>query len=390
MEENKPKKVQTNKKASNSTKKNNNIKKTVSSTKKNTTEKITNNKQPNKNNIKKSTTNKKKNSTKITKEVKDKTPKETVIDNTIDTKEINVIEKDILIDNDYTNNQKSIIETIDLTLNEVKIDEYFNKEDNINNNKVDNYISDIFEKDYGKQSKDLKFDNTTKIDEVLLNKTINNKTNNETQIKKINNINIFLMIIIVILLIVITILFLNHSKPIKKTKQEPIVTTEISVDENILFIGDSLTQEYNLDENFSYNKTVNNLKETTTYKILNNMKENIYIYNPSTIILMIGNDDYKEDIDSKNTIKNIKQIINETILNRNLSKIVVLPLFPNENNKEIENINDEIQEFCNDKEITYIDIYDEFIKEEIFNNNSLSTKGFQTLTTNLIPILNKE
>lgn len=337
----------------------------------------------------------------------------TIIKDDFNPNNIVLIEPEITYDitkEDITDDINDINET-DIPIDEIITNhEPISKRINSNQEKVDNFISDIFEKENKKQIKDSNFHkeniidqlyNTTKIqnkneldrikdNHILKNIKETNKKNDNIISTKKSKINIYLIIIFILLIIISFIFTKSLNNETKKIDNEPIIQKEYITDENILFVGDSTIKDYDIEKHFSYNKTVNNIKKITTNELLKEMNENIYIYNPSKTVLIIGNDDIKENIDYNTTIKNTKQIINEIILNRNLSEIFVVSLFPQNNNQDIKSINKEIKEFCIDKNIMFVDIYNKFINEDNFNEDSLSEIGYELLTNTLIPYINKE
>ena len=80
----------------------------------------------------------------------------------------------------------------------------------------------------------------------------------------------------------------NHNKVKVVTKTK----TEI---QNIVFLGDSITNRYDLEKYFSDINIVNSGKEgNKATDILASMKERVYDYNPSKLFLLIGTNDLDE------------------------------------------------------------------------------------------------
>lgn len=134
----------------------------------------------------------------------------------------------------------------------------------------------------------------------------------------------------------------------------------------IIFLGDSITECYNLDEHFSDIKLINKGKSgDTTIDILNRLNESVFMFNPDIVFLLIGTNDL-ELLNSrpKQIIKNITKIIKQ-IKNYN-SKITIYlqsiypvnhPIKPfsvgKRTNKDILEINKEIKKI---KLATYLDV----------------------------------
>lgn len=314
------------------------------------------------------TANKSKNTNKNIKTNKDKNIKENKdINNSKTIKEnimINEKTKEIKIGINQTNNKNHIYD------NNIK-----------KTNKVDNYINDIFEKENKKQIKDSTFSKKAEIKESFINK------------EKVNTYN-YLIIIIVTLIIIIISLFIKTltikcDNNTETNNGEQNIQKEIIIDENILFLGNSILEDYDIDKYFPSNKVVKNIIDISTEELLSNMKNNIYVYNPSKTVLLIGNNDIKKNIPRNEIIKNTKQIINEIILNRNLSEIIVVSIFPVDEIEKVKYINYEIEEFCDDKNIKYINVYEDFIEKNYYNDQTISKKGYQLLTSKLIKNINK-
>ena len=66
---------------------------------------------------------------------------------------------------------------------------------------------------------------------------------------------------------------------------------------NYLFLGDSITDFYDLDKYYEGLPVVNSgISGNTTEDILNDMKNRVYNYNPSKVFLLIGTNDLIHDI----------------------------------------------------------------------------------------------
>ena len=86
---------------------------------------------------------------------------------------------------------------------------------------------------------------------------------------------------------------------------------------NYLFLGDSITDYYDLDKYYEGYKVVNSgISGNQTSDILDDLQKRAYVYNPSTIFLLIGTNDYIHNKKEAETVNNIKEIIEK--LNKNL------------------------------------------------------------------------
>lgn len=155
--------------------------------------------------------------------------------------------------------------------------------------------------------------------------------------------------------------------------KEKIVTKEVEkevqvVPDNYLFLGDSLTDYFYLESYFPNQPVVNSgIAGNTTDQILASMKTRVYDYNPSKIFLLIGTNDLRDGKSQEAVVQNIEKIIEEIQINRKQAEIFVESLYPVNasvssavgirSNETIQNINAQLQEYCNEKDLTYIDLY---------------------------------
>lgn len=175
-------------------------------------------------------------------------------------------------------------------------------------------------------------------------------------------------------------------------------------DENIVFVGDSITYQYNLEKYYKDKIHVVNsgIDGNTINDVLDNLYERIYRYNPTKVFLLIGTNDvpYK---DEKVIEDGIKEIVNNIRKNRSNCEIYLESIYPvndtdNEKishpmvngrkNEKIMNINKELKAFADKtKNVTYINMYDKLLDE---NDNMkleytreglhLSDEGYKVVT----------
>ena len=161
---------------------------------------------------------------------------------------------------------------------------------------------------------------------------------------------------------------------------------------NIVFFGDSITEQYKLDkffhEPYIINKGVGGDK---TEDLLERIEKDAYQYNPSDVIILVGINDILHDINDDDILLNIETIVNDIKLNRPAANIFVESIYPinekliNENkehkvyNKNIKSINKEIKQMCLQNGVTYINVFDSLTDEE-GNLKKLYTKEGLHLT----------
>lgn len=155
--------------------------------------------------------------------------------------------------------------------------------------------------------------------------------------------------------------------------KEKIVTKEVKkevqvVPDNYLFLGDSLTDYFDLETYFPGKPVVNSgIAGNTTDQVLALMKTRVYDYNPSKIFLLIGTNDLRDGKSQEAVVQNIEKIIEEIQTNRKQADIFVESLYPVNasvssavgirSNETIQNINVQLKEYCKEKNLTYIDLH---------------------------------
>ena len=171
---------------------------------------------------------------------------------------------------------------------------------------------------------------------------------------------------------------------------------------NYLFLGDSITDYYNLDTYYGGLPVVNSgIEGNTTEDILSDMKNRVYNYNPSKVFLLIGTNDLIHNMEVKEIVSNIEKIISEISNNEPQAEIYVESIYPvndnlNEdivnvrNNEDIMEINEKIKAYCEANDCTYINIYDILLDEdgnfnEEYTDDGLhpNSRGYEVITAEL-------
>lgn len=168
----------------------------------------------------------------------------------------------------------------------------------------------------------------------------------------------------IIILLIIFFLYSNKKTP--------------TIDDNFVFLGDSITNGYNLDKYYPEYPTVKSgVNGYKTQDILNNMNNMVYIYNPSKVFLLIGINDIHAGKSKEYIINNIEKIIDNIKENRKNAKIYVESIYPvnskirnNSKNDFTIEVNKAIKKLCKEKNIVYINIHDLLID----NNGDLKKK----------------
>ena len=168
---------------------------------------------------------------------------------------------------------------------------------------------------------------------------------------------------------------------------------------NYLFLGDSITDFYDLEKYYEGLPVVNSgISGNTTEDILNDMKGRVYDYNPSKVFLLIGTNDLIHDVSIDDISTNIEKIVNDINSNEPQSEIYVESVYPvNDNldedmvdvrnNDDIMKINEKIKKYCDDKGYTYINMYDKLLDDdgnfnEEYTDDGLhpNSRGYEVIT----------
>ena len=193
--------------------------------------------------------------------------------------------------------------------------------------------------------------------------------------------------------------------------QNLLVTKEM-ISDNVVFLGDSITYQYPLDEFYEDTHVVNSgVNGNQTTDILDNMYERVYRYNPSKVILLIGTNDLTNNRSDEEILGNIKKIIIRIKENRPYAKIYVQSIYPinetmqkeadvledHKTNKRISEVNKKLKEICKEEKITYIDTYSTLLDENKELKRSyaedglhLTALGYIKVTNVLMPYINDE
>ncbi len=153
-------------------------------------------------------------------------------------------------------------------------------------------------------------------------------------------------------------------------------------DKKIIFIGDSITEGFDLKKYFpSFNIINEGISGNSTIDIINRLDQSIFRHNPDVVFLLIGTNDIDvPSLPNDEVIYNIKKIIKTIQKKLKHVKLYVQSIYPvfydmnplsvgKRKNKDILYINEKIK---NIKNITYIDM-DVILSDENGNLNKLYT-----------------
>lgn len=240
-------------------------------------------------------------------------------------------------------------------------------------------------------------------------KSSSKKNKKNKKRKKSNLLVKFVFVIIIVLgcFFIIDYIGIFKSKVKVVTKEVTKEVTKVVVDDNYLFLGDSITDFYDLDHYYKDLPVVNSgISGNTTDDILDNMKERVYQYNPSKVFILIGTNDLIHDKSVEEVSDNIQKIIDEIQENRPYCKIYLESIYPinntdddkidnnmvnKRNNNDIKKINEKLVEIAKSEKITYIDMYsllkdeDDNLKLEYTKEGlHMSDQGYDVITKELM------
>lgn len=178
-----------------------------------------------------------------------------------------------------------------------------------------------------------------------------------------------------IISIILILLLLFLLKTIIDSKKPTIVKKEI-INPNVVMLGDSITDFYDLDKYYGSDKLIVNsgINGNKTDDIINNIRKRVYAYNPSKLFLLIGvNDILYDDASPEEVIDQIDIIANEVNQKLPNTKIYIESIYPVNNtwknehdnrlkdeieiNETIVETNKLIEQYCIDNDYKYIDVY---------------------------------
>jgi len=213
----------------------------------------------------------------------------------------------------------------------------------------------------------------------------------------------FSLILLIMLAIMIILMFFNnlHLKKIIKVLDSKMETKEVVKKDKIIFLGDSITHRYDLKKYYDNKNIINQgIEGNTTEDVLERLQTGVYDYNVKKVILLIGTNDIG---DQEDPIENIKLIINKIKSHDNSIEIIVESIYPINNTKNSKikkdvvgtRNNEKIKEICKEKNITYVNVYDELTDkngnlklEYTVEGLHISDEGYKKITNVLSKYVN--
>ena len=214
-----------------------------------------------------------------------------------------------------------------------------------------------------------------------------NKVNKEKLLKEKKDhsflygiIKFFVLFLIVAVLFVFAFMYARDNNLLEKVFHvKPQVRVEVkekeikTMDYNYLFIGDYHTNGMDFEGFYKpYVKVCN--EDYTTKDILDDLKDHIYVYNPTHVFIELGSNELVDENSISEMVNNLKRIVRGIQNNRSLANIYVESLYPINDSKDnfnsdlsielIKKANTEIKSMCKSLDVDYIDMYSELSVED--------------------------
>lgn len=227
--------------------------------------------------------------------------------------------------------------------------------------------------------------------------------------------NIFFLIFIIVLaaaIIAIVILTIYVSRLIRlstKLRAKQLGQFKSVTEEGqIVFLGDSLTEFFHLEEFFSGYKIYNRgIAGDTTDGVLERLEDNVISIQPKKVFLLIGTNDFSRH-KNEYIFNNIKKIIDKLkkgIENLELYLISLYPVNPkakfysyfftrSRKNEKIIALNELLEEYAISNNLNYLDIHSHLVdengmlkKEYTIEGLHISFEGYQIIANLIEPFL---
>ena len=237
----------------------------------------------------------------------------------------------------------------------------------------------------------------------ILNLIEMNKQEYKKSNKKIK-VLMFIIIIEIIIILCLSVLLINEKNNGKIA--EPTIKEEEKEQSIYLFLGDSITNQYDLEKYYPSLETINSgINGNRTEDILEDMKNRVFQHQPTDVIILIGINQIERDSVDK-IVDDIKKIVDDIKTQNNKTNIYIQSVYPvnaeventaslyKDNNKIIE-VNKKLKEYTEESDVKYVDIYDKLLSEdgkldEIYTQDGLhlNDKAYEIITNEIIKMIN--
>lgn len=189
---------------------------------------------------------------------------------------------------------------------------------------------------------------------------------------------------IAFLLVVITVLSLALIDT-RLSIQNNVKTVQVQVDkEKIVFVGDSITDQYNLNNYYNYNNKIivnSGISGYKTKNIIDRFNNLVEQHQADKLFLMIGTNDLSAGIKEDEIISNTVEIISMIKKSSPKTKIYYETIYPvngeirknnlkTKKNDKINYINEEMKKYCDENDVIYLDVHSILVDD----NGNLDSK----------------
>lgn len=262
---------------------------------------------------------------------------------------------------------------------------------------------------------DKKTNKNKKLKEKILKEKKTN--NNELDFGAIKN---FIIILLIIIGVGFSVMFFSKSildgkySNIDTQENENVVTKdeenqEEVIDDNYLFVGDFYTKDFNFDDyDYHYVKVCEN--DFTTKKVLDDLKNKVYRYNPSIVFIQLGIMDLNEDKSVDEIVNNMEEIIDNIKDNRPYTKIYIESLYPINKDADkfdriiskdileddIKEVNKKLKDLTKNKKVEFLDLYsilsdEDKLKDDYSSNGvKLNDEGYSLVREKIEKIISSK
>lgn len=196
----------------------------------------------------------------------------------------------------------------------------------------------------------------------------------------------------------------NNEKNNKKNNYDLINNKYCLLNQTVI-AGDSITEIFNMELLDDYIKKSGKLvynrgiSGDTSNRFLERFESNVLALKPSNLVLLIGTNDLTLIYDVNYVCGNIEKIIDMAMASDNNMNIILQSVYPvnyknRRKNKAIVVLNSMLKKMCDEKGITYLDIYNCLLDEKggfnqqyTYDGLHPNVKGFEVAAEKIIPLL---
>lgn len=207
----------------------------------------------------------------------------------------------------------------------------------------------------------------------------------------------FIICILIAIIATLSVLYVNaENNELPSAKQIVIYQDK----EKVIFVGDSITERYDLTKFYNYdNKVIINsgISGYRTTNIISKFYVLVRQHQADKMILLIGTNDIHYQASQEEILDNIKKIVTMTNEESPNTKIYIESIYPvntsmpkvgKRNNKIIKEINKNLEEYCASNNIVYINMYDELTDSEGMLNKDYTVDGLHLNDNGYVVVTN--